>query len=74
MFSHVLNENTYPTSDVTTCVKSAIYILQILRITSQLKGIVYYRKRPIGLFFHTLSNKTIKYFVANTLQDIVANF
>ena len=31
-----------------------------LRITSELKEIVYYNKRPISLLFHALSHKTIK--------------
>ena len=31
-----------------------------LRITSELKEIVYYSKRPISLLFHALSHKTIK--------------
>ena len=32
-----------------------------------LKEIVYYSKRPIGLFFHALSHETIKNFIANAL-------
>ena len=31
-----------------------------LQITSELKEIVYYNKRPISLLFHALSHKTIK--------------
>ena len=37
------------------------------RITSELKEIVYYSKRPISLFFHALSHETIKNFIANAL-------
>ena len=32
-----------------------------LRITSELKEIAYYSKRPIGLLFHALSQETIKF-------------
>ena len=38
-----------------------------LQITSELKEIVYYSKRPISLFFHALSHETIKKFIANAL-------
>ena len=38
-----------------------------LRITSKLKEIVYYIKRPISLFFYALSNKTIKIYIAISL-------
>ena len=38
-----------------------------LQITSELKQIVYYSKRRIGLLFHVLSHKTIKNFIANVL-------
>ena len=64
MLSFVFNKHTYSTCDVTTCAESAIHILQFLRITSELKDIVHYSKRSIGLFFHALSYKTIKKFVA----------
>ena len=53
-----------PSCDVTTCAESAIYILQFLQITSELKEIVYHSKRSIGLFFHALSHKTITKLVA----------
>ena len=38
-----------------------------LQITSELKKIVYYSKRPISLLFHALSHETIKNLTANTL-------
>ena len=43
-----------------------IFNCNSLRITSELKEIVYYIKRPIDLFFYALSNKTIIIFVAKT--------
>ena len=63
---------TYPTSDVTTFAESAVYILYIFQITSELKEIVYYSKRPISLLFHALShktiNKTIKFYCQRPLD------
>ena len=41
-----------------------------LRITSELKEIAYYSKRPIGLLFHALSHETIKFFIANALYEV----
>ena len=38
-----------------------------LQITSELKEVVYYSKRPISLLFHALSHQTIKIFIANVL-------
>ena len=38
-----------------------------LQITSELKEIVYYSKRPISLLFHALSHETIKNLTANAL-------
>ena len=38
-----------------------------LRITSEVKEIVYYSKRPISLLFHALSHETLKIFTANAL-------
>ena len=38
-----------------------------LQITSELKELIYYSKRPISLLFHALSHKTIKNFIANVL-------
>ena len=38
-----------------------------LQITSELKEIVYYSKRPISLLFHALPHETIKIFIANVL-------
>ena len=52
MFVYVFIKPTYPTSDVTTFAESAVYIFTFLRITWELKEIVYYSKRPISLFFH----------------------
>ena len=37
---------------------------KFLQITSELKEIVCYSKRPIGLLFHALSHETIKIFIA----------
>ena len=65
MLSFVFIKDTNPTCDVTRFAESAIYILHIF--ASKLKEIVYYIKRPIGLFFYALSDKTIKIFIANTL-------
>ena len=49
---------TYPTSDI---------FYTFLEITSELREIVYYSKRPIGLLFYALSHKTIKIFDADVL-------
>ena len=38
-----------------------------LQITSELKEIFYYSKRPIGLLFHAVSHERIKIFIANVL-------
>ena len=38
-----------------------------LRITSEPDEIEKSSKRPIGLFFHALSDKAIKFFIDNTL-------
>ena len=38
-----------------------------LQITSKLKEIVDYSKRPISLLFHALLHETIKNFIANVL-------
>ena len=51
MLSFVANNHPYPTSDVTICAESAIYILHIFA-NSLLKEIVYHSKRPMTLFFH----------------------
>ena len=40
---------------------------KFLQITSELKEIVCYSKRPIGLLFHALSHETVKIFVVNVL-------
>ena len=64
---YVFIEPTYPTSDVTAFAASAVYILYILQITSELKEIVCYSKCPIGLLFHALSHATIKIFIVNVL-------
>ena len=64
MLVYVFIKPTYPTSDVTTFAVSAVYILHIFAT----KEIVYYSKRPIGLFFHVLSHETIKIFIANALD------
>ena len=43
-----------------------------LQIPSELKEIVYYSKRPIGLFFHALLHEAIKIFIANVkrMEDV----
>ena len=68
MLSFVFIKHTYPTSDITICAEAAVYVQHILAKTSQLKEIVYYDKRPVSVFSHALSNKTIKCFIANTLS------
>ena len=64
MLSFVFNKHTKPTFDVTTCAESAIYILQFLRITSELKEIAHYSKRSIAIFFMLFQYKAIKNWVA----------
>ena len=59
MLVYVFIKLTYPTSDVTTFAESAVYICKFLQITSELKEIVCYSKRPIGLLFHALSHETM---------------
>jgi hypothetical protein len=44
-----------------------IIFYTFLRITSEPDEIEYSKKRPIGLFFHALSDKAIKIFIANTI-------
>ena len=48
-----------------------------LQITSELKEIVYYSKRPISLLFHALShktiNKTIKFYCQCRLSLLLVN-
>ena len=61
MLSFVANNHPYPTSDVTICAESAIYILHIFA-NSLLKEIVYHSKRPMTLFFHAFLNTTTKNF------------
>ena len=50
------------TSPIVLSQQSMFFIF--LWITWQLKEILYYCKRPIHLFFHALSNRTIKIFVS----------
>ena len=56
----MLIQITYVTDDVTIFTELAIYILPIFANNFATKRD--YTKRPIGLFFHALSNKTIKKF------------
>ena len=67
MLVYVFIKPTYRTSDVTTFAESAVYIFTFLRLTSELKDIVYYSKRPMGLIFHVLSHETITNLFANVL-------
>ena len=55
MLVYVFIKPNYPTSDVTTFAESAVYILTLLRKTSELNEIVFYSKRPVSIFFHASS-------------------
>ena len=67
MLVYVFITPTYPTSDLTIFAESAVYILHIFANNFGTKRVVFYSKRPISLFFHALSHKTIKIFIANAL-------
>ena len=63
MLVYVFIKPTYPTTAESQLLLNQQFIFStFLQITSELKDIVFYSKRPIGSFFHALLHETIKFF------------
>ena len=72
MLVYVCIKPTYQTSDGPTLLSQQFIFCTFLQITLELKEIVYYSKRPIGLFFHALLHEAIKLFTADVrrMEDV----
>ena len=67
MFVYAFIKPAYTTRTSQLLLNRQFILCTFLQITSELKEVVYYSKRPISLLFHALSHQTIKIFIANVL-------
>ena len=70
MFGELINNNNNNNNKLMTShvlLNQQFIFCTFLRITSELDEIEWSIKRPIGLFFHALSDEAITFFVAHTL-------